>query len=229
MLNQNNQYTSDPNSPYMPGYQSSGGAGTLPRRRRYGCNPVGCVVLLVVAVLVVGGGFFLTHLPNYTPPAFLEQLPGLPLIIGAVATFLVLALLQRLFRYSPLGRLIRGLLGFLIVVVMAGVFGWVFLVNPYVGMTKTGFLRPSVSVTNGGTLHFQNPRDGVTQTLCIGVDQKCQSEDGAPDVLQHGIRVQPGQTVDISFQNDGNYHITSQNTPGMNMSVEVSTNDDSGD
>jgi hypothetical protein len=232
-LNQNNPYTSNPNNfyPYTRGNRYRPGSWATPTRRTRG--PRGFLLLLALIVLLAGGGFFLNHLPDYTPPTFLEQLPDklplLPLILAIGGTLLLLILLGRIFQRTPLGNMIGRLLVALIFVIVIGVFGWLFFINPYVGMTKTGFIRNSVSISNGSVLHLQNSSDGVTQTLCIGVDQKCQHEDGAPSSLQHSIRVQPGQTLDISFPTDGTYHITSENTPGMNMTVSVTTPDDGND
>lgn len=95
-------------------------------------------------------------------------------------------------------------------------------------MTPTGFTRASINIDNGETLHFQNPSNGVAQILCIGIGQKCRAESGAPDVLNRGIRVQSGQTMDIKFDTDGIYHITSENTPGMNITVHVVAPDETG-
>ena len=96
-------------------------------------------------------------------------------------------------------------------------------------MTATGFTSTSVQITEGQTLHFQNPANGVPQTLCTGVDQACQAESGAPESLNKGILVLPGQTMAVRFAFGGTYHITSANTPGMNITVIVITVESGGE
>jgi hypothetical protein len=189
----------------------------------------GFLAALILVLLLVVGSISLGNNPNYSPPAQLQQFPEPVLFLMVFGAILLLALLLRIiFRRTPLPK-------FLVVTIGLSLFAFVTvalllnaLINPYVGMTRTSFLRNSVSISNGDTLHFQNPSDGVTQTLCIGVDQKCQPESGAPGALNHGIQIQPGQSITITFNTDGTYHITSSSTPGMNLSIDVSTPEDSG-
>jgi hypothetical protein len=180
------------------------------------------VLLLTVGVISLGDS------PNYFPPTLVQQLAVQVLFLIGIGAILVLALVQRIFWPTPLRKSLGWIMGFCLLTLIAVAWLWSAFVNPYVGMTRTSFLRNSVSMSNGETLHLQNPADGVTQILCIGVDQKCQPEDGAPGTLNHGIRVLPGQRVTITFAINGEYHITSETMPGMNLSVEISTPDDSG-
>ena len=180
------------------------------------------ILLLVVGVNSVGDS------PNYFPPALTQQLPAQVFFLIGVGTILVLALLLGIFRRTPLRKPLGWTVGLVLPTLVVVAVLWNAFINPYVSLTRTSFLRNSVSLNNGETLHLHNPADGVTQILCIGIDQKCQPEDGAPGTLNHGIRVQPGQSVTITFDTDGTYHLTSETTPGMNLSVDVSTPDDSG-
>jgi plastocyanin len=180
------------------------------------------VLLLVVGVISLGDS------PNYFPPPLLQPLSVQVLFLIDIGAILVLALLQRIFWHTPLRKSLGWIMGLVLLTLVAVASLWSAFINPYASMTPTSFLRNSVSISNGETLHLQNPADGVTQILCIGVDQKCQPENGAPGTLNHGIRVQPGQRVTITFDTNGEYHITSETTPGMNLSVDVSTPADSG-
>jgi hypothetical protein len=185
----------------------------------------GGLVFLALVLLLVVGGHSLGDSPSYFPPPQAQQLPAQVFFWIGLGTFLVLALLLAIFRRTPFRKPLGWTIGLVLLALVSGAWLWSTFVNPYVGMTRTSFLRSSVSLNTGETLHLQNPADGVTQILCLGVDQKCQPEDGAPDALNHGIRLQPGQSITITFDTNGNYHLTSETTPGMNLSVEVSTPD----
>jgi plastocyanin len=121
------------------------------------------------------------------------------------------------------GELLSRTLALLIIVFLVVVLSWDFFTRPYVGMAATSFTRASVKIENGEALPFQNPSNGVAQIQCIGIDQKCQAGSGAPGMLKRGMRVQPGQTVDITFEAAGIHHITGENAPSMNMTVHVVT------
>lgn len=232
MFNPNNPYGPDLNTPSNVGNQYRYHPSN-PAPRSY-CRPRSRGFLrfllfpIVVILFVIGGMFSLGNHPNYAPPSFLEQLPMPVLLLGAIGVFIVLMLLQKIFRRTLLGRLLSGIIGTMMIAIIAVALCWTLFINPYVDMTATTFTRASVSINNGGTLHFRNPTNGITQLLCSGINQKCQAEKGAPTALQQGLRVQPGQTIDVNFDADGTYHITSKNTPGMNITIDVSTPDNSG-
>lgn len=199
------------------------------------------IVFMLILLAVIGlssfidlfmiPSFFLV--PSYFPSISLQQLPQSPLfpIIIAICAGLggVLIILKRLHGiYSGaikalLASLLVVLLTFLLVTFVIGGVLYSLFVNPYVSMTRTGFVRNSVDLSTGEILSLQNAADGVTQVLCIGVNQKCQPESGAPDVLNHGLRVRPGQVVTVTFNTPGGYSITSETTPGMNLSIDVTT------
>ena len=125
---------------------------------------------------------------------------------------------------------------------------WSTYLNPNVGMTRIGFLRPSVEINVRDTIHFYNPANGVTQVLCVGVNQVCKPEngdstgvaqllcdvgisqlchlgDGTPTELVHELTIQPGRTVGIEFDVGGTYQITSKTTPHMNITITVNSNE----
>ncbi len=188
----------------------------------------GGLAFLALVLLLVMGVNSVGDRPNYFPPALAQQLPAQVFFLIGVGTILVLALLLGIFRRTSLRKPLGWTVGLVLLALVVVAMLWNAFINPYVSMTHTSFLRNSVSLSNGETLHLQNPADGVTQILCLGVDRKCQPENGAPGMLNHGIRVQPGQSVTIIFDTDGTYHLTSETTPGMNLSVDVSTPVDSG-
>lgn len=188
----------------------------------------GCLAFLTLVLLCVVGAIFLRNSPNYFPPILAQQISVQAFFFTGLGAILALVLLLGIFRRTPLRKPLVWTIGLFLLTLVATVALWGILVHPYVSMTRTSFIRASVSLNNGEALHLQNPADGVTQILCIGVDQKCQPENGAPAALNHGIRVLPGQSVTITFDTDGTYHLTSETTPGMNLSVDVSTPDDSG-
>lgn len=199
-----------------------------PSRKPHSRGLWGYLAFLTLVLLLVVGVIFLGDRQNYFPPPLVQQLSVHVFFLIGIGAMIVLALLLGIFRHTPLRKPLIWIMGLLLLTFIAVGWLWSTFINPYVGITRTSFVRNSVSISNGETLHFQNPADGVTQILCIGIDQKCQPEDGAPDALNHGIRVQPGQRVTITFDTNGKYHITSETTPGMNLSVDVSTPDDSG-
>ena len=188
----------------------------------------GGLAFLTLVLLCVVGAIALRNSPNYFPPTLAQRISVQAFFLTGLGGILALGLLLGIFRRAPLRKPLAWTIGlFLLILVATGAL-WGILVRPYVSMTRTSFVRASVSLSTGETLHLHNPADGVTQILCIGVDQKCQPEHGAPAALNHGIRVLPGQSVTIPFDTDGTYHLTSETTPGMNLSVDVSTPDDSG-
>src|SRR5579883_223738 len=192
-----------------------------PYRRPRSRGLWGCLTFLILTLLLSSAGiFYLKNQPDSATLNLWGQSVSLVFLIG-IGIVIVLALLQKIFRRTFLGKLLSGTLTLLLVASLVVFLYWHFFINPYIGMTPTSFTRASVNIDNGETLHFQNPSNGVAQILCIGINQKCQAESGAPDLLNRGIRVQPGQTVDIKFDTDGIYDITSENTPGMNITVYV--------
>ena len=137
-----------------------------------------------------------------------------------------LALIGRCGRYT-VGKIVGTLFTLAIIGVVVYGFIWSVFINPNVNMTSTAFTRGSVDISTGDSLHFQNPANGVIQVLCIGVDQHCSSATGAPGEISGGLRVAPGQTVTVIFPNEGDFSITSETTPHMNITIHVTIPDNS--
>jgi hypothetical protein len=197
-----------------------------PERGLWGWLAYLTLVLFLMVVMVGSISLGNNPSPSYFPPIFVQQLPVQLLLAIGIGSIAVLWLLIGISLRTPLSHLMGevGALSLLAFVALA--YFWAGFINPYVSMTRTSFPRSSVSISSGTTLHVQNPADGVTQILCIGINQKCQPEHGAPDVLNQGIRVQPGQIVTIPFAIIGEYHITSETMPGMNLFVDVGDGSD---
>jgi plastocyanin len=150
-------------------------------------------------------------------------------IIGALVLFIFRAL--RLIsgkRERPIRSLAATFLGLTIFAFFIVLLIWGSVFNPNIGMTRTSFMRTTVSIDNGTTVHFHNPADGATQILCVGVNQRCRAGDSDPSQLDRGLVIQPGQTVNVAFYADGTYQITSKTTPNMNLTIDVTTPDNSG-
>lgn len=183
----------------------------------------GCLIFLTLATLVlllVVKALSLVNTPGYFPPVFLQQLPVPLFLTIGVGPILMIRLVIGIARRT-LGK-VMGVTGALALVafITLGEF-WAGFINPYISTTHTGFAVNAVEISTGTTLHIQNPVDSVTQVLCIGLNQKCQPQDGAPTVLNQGVQVQPGQIVTFTFDTNDTYHITSKGMTDMNLSVDA--------
>jgi len=189
---------------------------------------VAIIIFIALVLLIIGiSWFFSLFFPpdSHFPSIFLQQFPIWLLFLIVIGVCVALVFLSiRLDRQdSILSEFIKMLIIFLFAATVVWTILFTIFVNPYVSMTHTGFTRNSVNLSTNETLNVQNVADGATQVLCIGVNQKCRQESGAPDALNHGLRVQPGQIVTITFNTPGSYSITSETTPDMNLSVDVTT------
>jgi uncharacterized membrane protein YgcG len=188
---------------------------------------VAIIIFMSLVVLIIGSWFFgLLFLPDsHFPSIFLQQFPIWQLFLIVIGACVALVFLSICLDQQDNIR--SGFFAMLILFLLAATVFWTIpftiVVNPDVSMTHTGFTRDSVSLDTYETLNVQNVADGATQVLCIGVNQKCRQESGAPDALNHGLRVQPGQIVTITFNTPGSYSITSETTPDMNLSVDITT------
>jgi hypothetical protein len=117
----------------------------------------------------------------------------------------------------------------MLVAFLAGLLGIlpVALFTPEADMTRSDFVQSDISLQTGSSVTFVNPADGVLQVLCIGTNQQCNSDPGSfdngPSQLYQGLRVLPGQEVSVVFDIEDDYHITSQSTANMNITIHVST------
>jgi hypothetical protein len=189
---------------------------------------VAIFIFIALVLLIIGISWFSSLFSppdSHFPSIFLQQFPIWLLFLIVIGVCVALVFLSiRLDRQdSILSEFIKMLIIFLLAATVVWTILFTIFVNPYVSMTHTGFTRNSVNLSTNETLNVQNVADGATQVLCIGVNQKCRQESGAPDALNHGLRVQPGQRVTITFNTPGSYSITSETTPDMNLSVDVTT------
>lgn len=97
---------------------------------------------------------------------------------------------------------------------------------PEVDVTSIGFSPQNIEITEGGTIHFVN-KSSVTQVICIGSNQHCDSTAIDPTIFNPsalagtGIRIAPGQGADVTFNSYDTYNITSTTSPGLNLMVTV--------
>lgn len=227
MFDPNNQntlpasYPNDPSLSHPPSHTIN--HSPLPTRHPRSRVLWGCLTfltLVTLALLLVVKAISVVTTPGYFPPIFLQQLPVPLLLTIGVGPILVIGLVIGIARRQL--RQVMGVTGGLALIAFIALGElWAGFINPYVSLTSTGFAISAVEISTGTPFHLQNPADGVRQVLCLGIDQTCQPQDGAPMVLNQGMQVQPGQIVTFSFDTTGTYHITSKVSPGMNLSVDV--------
>ena len=92
---------------------------------------------------------------------------------------------------------------------------------PVVDMTATGFTPQSVEISEGETIRFVNQSSTVTQVLCVGTNQHCNTAAVDPRVFVTPNRFAPGQSKVLLFDTPGTYTITSTVTPNMNLTITV--------
>jgi plastocyanin len=223
-----------PNDPYHPDnqYNQSNLKSLYPQDNRNQRTRTQDRRITWLVILLLIGTCTLTILSvrhfQAQPPAFFFQVQtlsiGTLLIIGAL-TFGLLIFFRALAKAeqgSFVGKLSRGLFFLTILAIIGAFLFWTILLNPDIGLTRTGFTRTSISINAGDAIYFHNLANGVTQLLCVGVNQHCQPGNSDPAQLDHGLVIQPGQTVSVVFDAEGDYQITSTTTPHMHMTVNVS-------
>ena len=92
---------------------------------------------------------------------------------------------------------------------------------PVIDMTATGFAPQSVEISEGETIRFVNQSSTVTQVLCVGTSQRCDTSAVDPRVFVTPNRFTPGQAKVLLFDTPGTYTITSTVTPNMNLTITV--------
>ncbi len=215
-----------PNNPYGQN-QGNNPYNQYRRPRRRG----GCLVWLALLVLLAGGGWlayqYLQNNPwsvSFLGEFFSSNTFTILGVIGIVLLIVVIAL-ARVSRGTVLGKLLGGLSTVMVVAGVVVVLLWITFLNPHVGMTSTNFTTTYVSIFSKDKVTFQNPSDGVTQILCVGTDQRCDTYQhdlvDYPSQFTPGLVIQPGQSVSIEFDHAGSYYITSKNTPHMNLKIVV--------
>lgn len=110
-------------------------------------------------------------------------------------------------------------------VVVVGIYSN-FHVPPEVDVTAIGFSPQTIEITEGETIHFVN-KSLVTQVICLGSNQHCDSTAIDPTVIDpsalagSGIRIAPGQGQNVTFTTYDTYTVTSTTSPGLNLTVTV--------
>jgi len=97
---------------------------------------------------------------------------------------------------------------------------------PEVDMIRSSFVQSTLTINPGDTITFVNSSDGVKQVLCVGSNQKCSPRDfGTPPELAGGLTLLPGESMSVAFPNNGDYTITSETTPMMNITIHAKASD----
>ena len=90
----------------------------------------------------------------------------------------------------------------------------------------TGFVPHTIEIPEGETIRFVNQSSTITQTLCLGTNQHCDSNLLLPrGLINPGIQIFPGQSKDVVFDTFGTFTITSTAAPGINLTVTVDAAD----
>jgi plastocyanin len=92
-----------------------------------------------------------------------------------------------------------------------------------VRMNAADFEQTTITIKAGTALHLTDEQSGTTHLLCLGKDGQCDSGAQGPQKLNaaNPLEVDPGQSVDITFDTPGTYAITCTIHPGMELTVTV--------
>lgn len=91
-----------------------------------------------------------------------------------------------------------------------------------VKMNAAEFEQQTITIKAGTALHLVDEQSGTTHLLCLGTDGQCDSSAPGPKQLHDSpLQVDPGQSVDITFDTPGSYNITCTIHPGMALTVTV--------
>lgn len=92
-----------------------------------------------------------------------------------------------------------------------------------VRMNAADFEQTTITIKAGTALHLADEQSGTTHLLCLGKDGQCDSAAQGPQKLNaaNPLEVDPGQSVDITFDTPGTYAITCTIHPGMELTVTV--------
>ena len=82
-----------------------------------------------------------------------------------------------------------------------------------------------ISITVGYTIHIQNTTS-QTFMLCLGTEQRCDPSSGGPAAFKgDGLYIKPGQTVDVTFGNAGDFTITCPTIHINDLKISVHESD----
>jgi len=92
-----------------------------------------------------------------------------------------------------------------------------------VSMDQAEFHLSALTVRAGETVHFVNPANGDPHALCIGKENQCAPQSGAPEQLNTTtpVATNPGDTLDIVFPTAGTYIVICTLHPGMQVTITV--------
>lgn len=213
-----------PSGPYPGRSPSQQPQRPSPSARR-GC--LACLPYLALPILLLGllvGGTWLLIQSLQRNPSFVSFYSSnydTLLVLLSIGAFAIIPVALLAGRRTALGKVLAGGAVALVLIVIVGVL-LIGSINPHIGLTRTGFSITSLTVGSRTPVTFDNPSDGVTQTLCLGRDQHCDPFPGDTLPLAQGLVIHPGQSVSVAFGLWGEYHITSKTTPHMNLVITIS-------
>jgi hypothetical protein len=97
---------------------------------------------------------------------------------------------------------------------------------PEVQVMTSGFVPQTIEIPEGESIRFVNQSTTITQILCLGINQHCDTAILLPRGLASpGVRIAPDQAKDVLFDTYGTFSITSTALPGLNLTVTVDAAD----
>src|SRR5262249_40724030 len=92
-----------------------------------------------------------------------------------------------------------------------------------VSMDLANFHQDSLAIKSGETVHFVNPVNGDPHALCIGKDNQCAPQTGAPEKLNstNPVTTNPADTLAVVFATPGTYLVICTLHPGMQVTITV--------
>jgi len=97
---------------------------------------------------------------------------------------------------------------------------------PEVDVMTTGFVPHTIEIPEGETIRFVNQSSTITQSLCLGSNQRCDPNLLLPrGLVSPGVQIPPDQSKDVVFDTYGTFSITSTAAPGINLTVTVDAAD----
>ncbi len=98
--------------------------------------------------------------------------------------------------------------------------------SPEVDIMASGVVPQAIEIPEGESIRFVNQSSTITQTLCLGANQHCDSNLLLPrEIASPGVKILPNQARDVVFDTYGTFTITSTSVPGINLKVTVDAAD----
>jgi hypothetical protein len=117
---------------------------------------------------------------------------------------------------------VKALLVLLVVGLLAGVLPVIPTNAPQVVIWSNGAQPTFLDIVSGTTIRLTNTSSTLRQILCTGSRSHCQATREAPaEFAPPGLVLLPGQTVEVTFAQVGDFHLISPVTEHMTLEVLV--------